>query len=546
VSCAKRLRLIFQLEWGVALLITAVVIWLDINYARHAGVLWRDEINSLSMATYSSLQTTWERLQFDSFPMLWYLVLREWVKAGMARTDAGFRIFGLLVNVAILGILWLNAWRMSRRPPLVALTLLGANATVMMYCGSVRGYGLGLVCGLWMYGAVWAYLVRPTAVRWAVALLAALLACHTLYYNCVFVGAACLAGTAVALCRRQQRVALWILALGAATALTLLIYVPTFRSSGDWRSMYVYSGGFIWLFFKFAQAVMLAGVVMLPVWMIVPLYGTVGGFITWSRARVAAQNTALDQITLSGQPGLALFSAMSILLGLIGNVLFLRLLSYVMQPWYFLSLMAVLAAGADAVQCAAPSGRGFRVLGVALAAVGLTSILFVPLRLWSVTRRTSVDKIAQVVEQSAGKADYIILTDWNSSISFYRYYRGSTPWQTLPPLPPNARDIHRGDLVFKLMTRGDVLGPVFDSVTQTLHDEHRVFYIGKLPLRWPSEHPRLYFSRRAEEHNPLTPVEDWRYELMETVHGVSVRLLYVRGVAVTEFPLASRYWTDPA
>jgi len=247
----------------------------------------------------------------------------------------------------------------------------------------------------------------------------------------------------------------------------------------------------------------------------------VGGFITWSRARVAAQNTALDQITLSGQPDLALFSAMSIVLGLIGSVLFLRLLSYVMQPWYFLSFMAVLAAGADAAQSAAPSGRGFRVLGIALAAVGLTSILFVPLRQWSVTRRTNVDKITRVVEQSAGKADYIILTDWNSGISFHRYYRGSAPWQTLPPLPPNARDIHRGDLVFKLMTRGDVLGPVFDSVTQTLHDEHRVFYIGKLPLRWRSEHPRLYFARRAEEHNPLTPVEDWRYELNHTIRELS-------------------------
>jgi len=110
---------------------------------------------------------------------------------------------------------------------------------------------------------------------------------------------------------------------------------------------------------------------------------------------------------------------MSIVLGLIGSILFLRLLSYVMQPWYFLSFMAVLAAGADAAQSAAPSGRGFRVLGIALAAVGLTSILFVPLRQWSVTRRTNVDKITRVVEQSAGKADYIILTDWNSGISFH-------------------------------------------------------------------------------------------------------------------------------
>src|SRR5438552_7032071 len=194
---AKRLRLTIRFEWFVALAITAIVCGLDINYARHAGALWRDEANSFSMATYPSLSTTWDRLQFDSFPMLWYVVLRVWIRLGLGQTDMGFRVFGFIVNTGILAILWLNAWRMSRRPPLVALTLLGANAAVMMFCGSVRGYGLGLVCGLWMYGAVWAYLVRPTAVRWAVALLAALLACHTLYDNCVFVGAACLAGITV-------------------------------------------------------------------------------------------------------------------------------------------------------------------------------------------------------------------------------------------------------------------------------------------------------------------------------------------------------------
>src|SRR5216684_8738907 len=163
---AKRLRLITPFEWIVALAITAVVLGLDINYARHAGALWRDEANSFAMATYPSLSTTWDRWQFDSFPMLWYVVLRGWIGLGLGQTDMQFRVFGLIVNLGILSILWLNAWRMSRRPPLVALTLLGANAAVMMFCGSVRGYGLGVALGLWMYGAVWGYLTRPTAARW--------------------------------------------------------------------------------------------------------------------------------------------------------------------------------------------------------------------------------------------------------------------------------------------------------------------------------------------------------------------------------------------
>src|SRR5262249_5850947 len=147
----------------------------------------------------------------------------------------------------ILAILWFNAWRMSRRPPIVALMLLGANAAVMMFCGSVRGYGLGLLLGLWMYGAVWAYVLRPTALRWIIATVAAVLACHMLYYNCVFVAAACLAGAVVAVSSRQWLLAGLVIAIGMVTAATLLVYLPTFQSSREWRSMYVYSGGWSWL-----------------------------------------------------------------------------------------------------------------------------------------------------------------------------------------------------------------------------------------------------------------------------------------------------------
>src|SRR5262245_60519474 len=120
----RKLRQIIRLEWIVALLLTLVVVGLDLNYARDAGALWRDEANSYAMASYPSLSTTWHRLQFDSFPMLWYLALRAWIRLA-GQTDMGFRIFGLIVNIGILAILWFNAWRMSRRPPIVALMLLG-------------------------------------------------------------------------------------------------------------------------------------------------------------------------------------------------------------------------------------------------------------------------------------------------------------------------------------------------------------------------------------------------------------------------------------
>jgi hypothetical protein len=501
----RRLRLAIRFEWMVALAITLVVVWLDVNYARHAGALWRDEANSFVMATYPSLKTTWDRLPFDSFPMLWYVVLRGWVKAGFGESDAQFRIFGLLVNVGIIAILWVNAWRMSRRPPVVALILLGANAAVMMFCGSLRGYGLGLVFGLWMYGAVWAYVTRPTAIRWTIAAAAAALACHTLYYNCVFVAAACLAGASVALSHRRWRVAASLMALGAVTAATLLIYVPTFRGSSEWRSMYVYSGGLPWLWFKFAEAVTLGHRGMAPTWLMVSLCAPLAGLLTWVRTR----------------SDLAQYAATSLIVGIAGNILFLRLLNYYMQPWYFLCLMAIIGAGTDAVQRAAEIGRGYRVVGVALAAVVLMVVLVSPLYTWSTTRRTNLDEVARVAGESATKGDYIILTDWTYGVTFQHYYHGPAAWQTLPPLPPDAHEIHRSDLVFDLMRRSDAIRTVLDSVAQTLREGHRIFYIGRMPDRLPSEHPKEYLARRLEQHDPPAPVALWRYELHYTLHELA-------------------------
>src|SRR5207253_808449 len=141
-----------------------------------------------------------------------------------------------------------------------------------------------------------------------------------------------------------------------------------------------------WLWHQFVEAVTLDHPVMESIWVIVLLCAPLGGLIASSRSR--RSRPARD-----GQPDLALFAAISLIVGVIGNVLFLRLLSYYMQPWYFLCLMAVIAAGADAAQRAVPMGQGFRVLGVALTAVALISILFGPLYKRSTTRRTTIDEV---------------------------------------------------------------------------------------------------------------------------------------------------------
>jgi hypothetical protein len=496
-----------------------------VNYALHAGALWRDEVNSVSMATYPSLATTWARLQFDSFPMLWYVALRAWIRTGLGQTDGGLRVFGLLVNFAILGMLWLNAWRMSRRPPLVALTLLGANATVMIFCGSIRGYGLGVALGLWMYGALWEYIVQPSPLRWTTATLAAILACHMLYYNCTFVAAACIAAAAVAVARRQWLVAAGAMAVGAAAAATLLIYLPTFRSSGNWRSMYTYSGGFSAIWLKFLDAVRLDQPVKPLIWVIVLLIAPAAALLAWKRTR----------------SDLALFAVTSLVVGVFGNIVFLRLLDYYAQPWYFICLMSVVAAAADAALGAAEAGKILRTPAIPIITLAVVSLSVYPLYLWSTTRLTDIDEIAHEVEQSATGGDYVVVGDWTNGITFHRYYHGSTPWQTLPALPEGEHDIHRSDLVFNAMHSPDAIGPVLDSVIRTLRGGHRVFYIGRLSDPLPSEPPQVFLSKRIRDHNPPAAVEVWRYEVAYVLHESARQM--TRIPTQTKQPVSP--WEDP-
>jgi hypothetical protein len=272
--------------------------------------------------------------------------------------------------------------------------------------------------------------------------------------------------------------------------------------------MYVYGGGLPWIWTKFAEAADLGNPVMQSIWLAVAVCTLLGGFVSWSRSRNA----------------LGLFAAVSMIVGVSGNIVFLRLLNYYMHPWYFLSLMAVVAAAADAAHGAASDSHGYRTIGLSAGAFAAMLILFSPLYTWSGTRRTNLDEIARVVERAAVKGDYVILLDWTHGVTFHRYYHGSVGWQTLTPLPSDAHDIHRSDLAFSQMRRGNAIGPVLDAVTETLRAGHRVFYIGHLPEELPSEHPQSYYLRRIKQGAPPAPIEIWRYELDYTLGQLASRM----------------------
>ena len=137
--------------------------------------------------------------------MLWFVILRLWAHSRFLATDFGLRLFGLLVGLGILAVVWGNARRFRLPTPIAALTLLGFTAAVVCFGDSIRGYGLGMLFELLAFGLIWDVATRPTRIRIALAFIVALAAVQMLFYNCMILAAVCGAGIAVAAIDRQWK-----------------------------------------------------------------------------------------------------------------------------------------------------------------------------------------------------------------------------------------------------------------------------------------------------------------------------------------------------
>jgi hypothetical protein len=179
----------------------------------------------------------------------------------------------------------------------------------------------------------------------------------------------------------------------------------------------------------------------------------------------------------AGSRDLLLFCGVTLLVSVCGCLAFLKILSYLPRPWYFVALIAttgvLIDAAVDILQF-----RWARIARLALAgAVVLTSV---PVA-WRTagTRQTNVDLVA--AQMNAVQAqDLIIVRPWYMGISFARYYTGSAPWMTVPPI--EFHQFHRYDLIRIQAERpnpNEVLQPLLEKISATLKSGHAVWLIGQ-------------------------------------------------------------------
>ena len=510
--------------WAAAVLISLAAAGIHVAFLTHAGGLWRDEVNTINLAGRHSLG----EIANDSFPVLMPLTVRAWLAMGWGESDTVLRLLGVMVGLGLLAALWVAAWRGARSPPALSLVLVGLNPTVIVYGDSLRAFGLGSLLVVLSVAAMCAFLQTPSWNRAALVGATAVLSVQAAYQNAILVGAICIGGWAVCWRRQSWPAAAKILAVGLVAAASLLPYwpkvVPLLETSP--------ASGVAYLRTEFRPALAFASLstaLGFPVAQFIYVWGLFSLVIIGHG--VAAWRTPLaspgGRASAAEPPHLPLFAAATLLTALAGFAGFLWFARLRTEPWYFLPPMALAAVCFELGLTRLPR----RWFAVYLAFVAVTALVAAPLALRGAQYRfTNVDLLAQQLAREASPDDLVIVTPWNRGISFERYFKAKTPWDTVPPLEDHST--HRYDLVQRQTQAKDPLGPLLGHIAAVLQSGHRVWVVGAMeiprpgaPLPEPLPPPPLKYTGWS----PGPYVRRWTSQTAQFLSNHSHQLVPVPG-----------------
>jgi hypothetical protein len=457
----------FELGAGVAMTVAAC--YLHIRFLLHAGGLWRDEVVSFNVATQATLGALHEALRYDSFPGLFHLVLRGWLGLGLGGSDLAIRMLGLVIGLGLLGAFWCNARVFGTRVPLFSLLLVGVSGLCVSTTGAVRAYGMGCLCITLCFGLIWRVATNPTRSNVLGAGLLAILSVQSLYQNAFLLGATCLAGALVCGRHGLWRRAGLILGIGACAAVSLGLYIDVLQRMGEVKPLIARAG---------LDRILEVALVAVRDGSNLRQFSWLGLLVAF----VVMGLKALGQPTRSGEVAdeRVLFTLTSVVLALAGFFLWLQVLGFPTQPWYYVPPMVLAGVAFDAAWPALV--KGYETAG--LARVGCVAAAAV-LGLLGATaavdvRQTNVDLIATRLKELARPGDFILVDQWYNGTTFGRYFTGTTPWNTLPPLADKS--LQRLDQFKEYMVQPGSTDPVQRQIADTLRAGNRVWIAGGLPV----------------------------------------------------------------
>lgn len=457
-----------ELLAGVGL--TAVLLAVHIVMLLHAGPLWRDEISSVTLATRSSLAEFWATLIYDPCPAFFFILLRAW-HALVGNSDFALRVLGFLIGVFAIAAFWIAGRLTARRPPLIALGLLGFSPTLIVWGDSLRAYGLAVACIAITFGCFWRVIENPRASVVFAATAAAIASVQSLFTNALLIFACGTAAAVVAVRRGEWPRALLVLGIGGVAGITLLPYVPVLQTTKDWATIRSYALPLRAYTDVLREALEQAGPAAPWAWIVLALAALLSAILL-------QRGGATDQ-QAARRADAALYAVIATGIAFFATIAFFRALSWPTSIWYYLPMLAVAAVSIDLALDLS------RLVGKASLIRAATAIVLVLLSLSAVVakvqvRASNLDIVADLLERQAGPEDLIVLQPFTDGITFQRYFNGPTKWMTIPVLEDLT--LHRWDHMMDQLRRPDAIRPVLDNVARTLHRGNKVWVISTYPI----------------------------------------------------------------
>lgn len=467
------------LELTLTASLMLILIILHFTVLMHSGGLWRDEANSINIINLPSIADMWEKLAFETFPILWFLIIRFWNLIGFGGTDLALRTLGMIVGLGALGAFWYAARSLGTRLPLISLVLFAMCPTALVG-DTLRAYGLGVVLILLALGTMWHVLNNPTLWRMILCAASLILSVQCLYHNSFLILAICMGAATVGIYRRDWKLTLFPLGAGLLSALSLLPYLKTISIIKDFNVIRVFPASLSWILDKFRLAIDPSGDLVTWVWAVLALLAII--IFSWQLCKGTKASSGKEK-------ELALYLLTTMLISIISYIAFIKFLSLPTQSWYYLPLMAVMIIIIDkSVDVICKGSSTLRIIRVACT-MGIAVFVFGGLWNEAHTRKTNIDVLAVKLETLVGKDDLIVVTRFYYGVSFARYYKGSATWMTLPEIADHS--IHRYDMFKGKMMENEPIKPVLQKISKTLQNGHRVWLVGWLNFLRPGEIPEV-------------------------------------------------------
>ncbi len=463
------------MELFTAFAILCAIVVLQVNFALSAGALWRDEAGIVNHATLENLNELWSNL--DKYPILSALILRLWAATDWGATDIGLRVFGLIAGTLVLAALWLNSKIFGHNVPLVAMVLIGLNAAFIKLFGSVRPYGLGILFTTISFGAFWLAASAPTAWRIIIAVISGVLMVQCVYTNVFLLLGIGSAAIVVCVVNRHYTRSILIGLLVLLIALTLWPYVSIMERLADWVQIQrapditlVTSAGLMEALGEPNKGLMLIWAAILTAFV-------------FAAIRLSRESQGLRAPTEPSVHDVVVFSTVALCVSTITYVVFFETaVKMPLSARHVLPLLAFTAICTDVVVGKWRNGVALRITLALIVALGFGMATWQKVS----ERITTVDIVAKVVKEHAHNDDMVILYPWYLGITFDRYYRGNTPWTTIPPM--NDHKLHRWDLIKRSMLDPDPIKGTLETIKDTLDKGRTVWVIGEMVIPTPHLH----------------------------------------------------------